>query len=73
MRRREFIRKSTMSAAGIYLGQSLAIGSKHGQANKYGIRNIEKNLAIAMWDFSWMLRHYKGGGFEDWDKALYEL
>ena len=30
-------------------------------------------LAINMWDFAWMMRHYKGGGMEDWDKALDEL
>ena len=23
-----------------------------------------------MWDFSWFLRHYAGGGFEDWDRVL---
>ena len=33
----------------------------------------EKPKAIAMWDFSWLLRTYEGGGFENWDKALDEL
>lgn len=37
------------------------------------LRNLEHPVAIAMWDFSWLLRHYDGGGFEDWDKALDEL
>ena len=33
--------------------------------------NTFKNpLAIAMWDFSWMLRHRKGDSFEDYDKVL---
>jgi hypothetical protein len=26
-----------------------------------------------MWDFSWLLRHHPGGGFEDWPRALDEL
>lgn len=30
----------------------------------------KKPLAITMWDFSWLLRHYQGGGFEDWDSLL---
>ena len=37
------------------------------------ILDPEAPKAIAMWDFSWLLRHYRGGGFEDWDKALDEL
>lgn len=31
---------------------------------------IKKPLSIAMWDSSWLRRRYRGGGFEDWDKAL---
>lgn len=34
---------------------------------------IEKPLAIAMWDSSWLRRRYRGGGFEDWDKVLSDL
>jgi hypothetical protein len=34
---------------------------------------LEKPLAIAMWDSTWLRRRYRGGGFEDWDKALTEL
>lgn len=33
----------------------------------------ESPKAIAMWDFSWLLRRYRGGGFEHWDKVLDEL
>lgn len=34
---------------------------------------LQEPLAIAMWDSSWLRRRYRGGGFEDWDKALCEL
>jgi len=37
------------------------------------LRELEHPVAITMWDFGWLLRHYEGGGFEDWDKALDEL
>lgn len=37
------------------------------------LREMEHPVAITMWDFGWLLRHYEGGGFEDWDKALDEL
>ena len=37
------------------------------------LTKIEKPLAIAMWDSSWLKRRYRGGGFEDWDRALDEL
>lgn len=31
---------------------------------------MKQPLAIAMWDFSWLLRHHRGGEFEDWDRVL---
>jgi hypothetical protein len=34
---------------------------------------VDKPLAIAMWDFSWILRHHRYGEFMDWDKVLEEL
>ena len=30
-------------------------------------------VAIAMWDFSWLLRHHPAGEFWDWSKVLDEL
>lgn len=30
-------------------------------------------LAIAMWDFSWLERHYEGGEYSDWGQILNEL
>lgn len=37
------------------------------------LKNLRKPLAIAMWDYTWLLRHYRYGGFENWDEALDEL
>ena len=41
----------------------------------YDMRNdlSPKRLAIAMWDFSWLFMHYKGGAFENYDKVTDEL
>ncbi len=37
------------------------------------ISKVKKPLAIAMWDFSWILRHHKYGEFENWEKVVSEL
>ena len=37
------------------------------------VSKLRKPLAIAMWDFSWILRHHRYGEFENWDKVLEEL
>lgn len=34
------------------------------------ISRLDKPVAIAMWDFSWILRHHRYGEFENWDKVL---
>lgn len=34
------------------------------------ISELKKNTAIAMWDFSWILRHHPGGSFENWEQVL---
>ena len=41
----------------------------------YDMRNdlSPKRLTIAMWDFSWLFMHYKGGAFENYDKVTDEL
>lgn len=38
-----------------------------------GVRSRKQPVAIAMWDFSWLERHYPGGEFENWDKVIDEL
>lgn len=34
------------------------------------ISELNHNTAIAMWDYSWILRHHRYGEFENWDAAL---
>jgi hypothetical protein len=72
--RRDFIKKSTL-ATGAVLSMPLISGAK-GFATNPGSKKIkrigdfDKPLAIAMWDYSWLLRHHKYGSFEDWDVVL---
>ena len=72
--RRTFIKKASMAAGMIGLNE---IYKNPEPVSKQGI-NIEKArvselikpVAIAMWDFSWILRHHRYGEFENWDKVL---
>jgi len=34
------------------------------------LQELSRPAAIAMWDFSWLLRHHRTGEFEDWDGVL---
>lgn len=34
---------------------------------------LDRPVAITMWDFSWLERRWPGAGYEDWDQALDEL
>jgi hypothetical protein len=51
----------------------MSLQSEHGMKTMNTLDKLTKPLAITMWDSSWIRRHYRGGGFEDWDKALSEL
>ncbi|HEY8665054.1 MAG TPA: cellulase-like family protein [Tepidisphaeraceae bacterium] len=37
------------------------------------LSSLSAPLALAMWDFTWLLRHYPNGAFEDWGRCLDEL
>ncbi len=71
MRRRSFMNQ---------VGRGLALSAlpaellrNHSFPRIDSFRSNAKPLAMAMWDFSWLLRKYRKGGFEDWNKALDEL
>lgn len=73
MERREFL-KNTALASGTVLGSSLISCSETNNSEKYmtfkPISLQQRRLAIAMWDFSWILRHHRYGEFENWDQVL---
>jgi hypothetical protein len=79
MERRKFIKQTSAGLGSLMVGSSVAHGNSMFNENRLQkmqtipISKTEKPLAIAMWDFSWILRHHRYGEFENWDKVLEEL
>ncbi len=69
MNRRKFIKATAYT--GVALSAAAYLPGSWGMMQQQ--LNPQKPLAINMWDYTWLLRHYKGGGMEDWDKSLDEL
>lgn len=77
MERRGFIKNAALAGTAALLPVSPILGasSLSSLSNTKDIRPVPiskviKPLAIAMWDFSWILRHHKYGDFYDWDRVL---
>jgi hypothetical protein len=75
--RRDFI-KTVSLGSGALLVPGIVEGTagpvNQTQENSFGkLSELKTPLAIAMWDYSWILRHHRYGEFEDWDKVLNEL
>ncbi|MBI5008135.1 MAG: hypothetical protein HZB98_00435 [Bacteroidia bacterium] len=72
--RRSFIKQVSAGAGLITLPGLLAVSSLKNPMQRYGkpvrVSTLSKPVAIAMWDFSWILRHHRYGEFEDWDNVL---
>ncbi len=76
MHRRQFM-ETAVKASGLLLASASGLpGCLSTKAENSAVLPISKTkqpLAIAMWDFSWILRHHRYGEFENWDKVLEEL
>ncbi len=70
MQRREFMKTAMLAGAAVAGGLGEVSAKSKGL---HTLRAQKKNLAIAMWDFSWLLRHHPAGEFLDWDRVLDEL
>jgi len=75
MERRKFIKNASLaSSAAVVLPSvpDLFIPSGKEKINKnyIPISKTKKPLAIAMWDYTWILRHHQYGEFFDWDRTL---
>ncbi len=73
MERREFIKNSTLATAAIITSSLEGCKNKDRGSHSLGLLPIsqqDRPLAIAMWDFSWILRHHHYGEFENWDQVL---
>ena len=68
--RREFL-KQTTGALLAGLGTRVAADRPSARStNPTSVSRRETPTAIAMWDFSWLLRHYPTGEFEHWNAVL---
>lgn len=77
MERRNFIKKTTLGTGAWLLADPFPEAGLKAydiqNKNSLPLNSLKKPLAIAMWDFSWILRHHRYGEFEDWDRVLEEL
>ena len=72
--RRTFLRNTAL-VSGALLMPSLGCSNFKGkpeavQVGAKRVSELKTPLAIAMWDYSWILRHHRYGEFEDWDRVL---
>lgn len=77
MKRRDFINNIKLAGTASLILPSSLLGNGHSTkaVNNTGhsmvpISKVKKPLAIAMWDYSWILRHHRYGEFLDWDLVL---
>jgi len=75
MERRKFIKQTAVSLSSLcVMGSGVGIGcptEKSSCSEQFvPISKTKKPLAIAMWDFSWILRHHRYGEFENWEQVI---
>ena len=71
MDRRTFCRRSVTAASGaLLIPPAIFSVNDFPQRRIFPLQKIKKPLAIAMWDYSWILRHHRYGEFEHWDQVL---
>jgi len=70
--RRDFLKKTILVAGSTFAPgiASSTVFTKSSENIPVRISNLKKPVAIAMWDYSWILRHHRYGEFEDWDMVL---
>jgi hypothetical protein len=74
MKRRKFINLTAAGTGALITGPLAGAESNtpvyEAEKDSTRISRLKQNTAIAMWDFSWILRHHRYGEFENWDAAL---
>ena len=72
MNRRKFIEEAAKSSAALLAvtGSMSNLACSSPAREVVPISQVKKPLAIAMWDYSWILRHHRYGEFENWDRVL---
>lgn len=73
MERKDFLKTVAAGAGLLAAGPLLACTQAPADAGRrklLPLDQLRKPLAIAMWDFSWILRHHRYGEFEHWEQVL---
>lgn len=75
LNRRKFIQNATTATGSILMTPSLLSANNSQKPISENrcpsdLKTIKNPLAIAMWDYSWILRHHRYGEFENWDAVL---
>lgn len=79
MERRNFLKDISLGTGALLSGSLLSAAGLHSPqifaapVQQLPLHKLKKPLAIAMWDFSWILRHHRYGEFENWNKVLEQL
>lgn len=68
MQRRTVIKGMAAAGAAMAVGETSTVARPTPALP--GVSQLEKPVAIAMWDFSWLHRHHPAGSFHDWDRVL---
>ncbi len=73
--RRKFLKKTVLATGYTFMSGTAdsAINTIPFEKISIRISKLKHPVAIAMWDYSWILRHHRYGEFEDWNKVLEEL
>lgn len=73
MNRRRFMKVAGGAAGLLLANEHVSAQSVEKAPALPPVTKAKKPVAIAMWDFSWLLRHHPAGEFADWSKTLDEL
>lgn len=77
MERRNFLKDISLGTSALLAGSLIPASAAEMATSllheKPPLHKLKKPLAIAMWDFSWILRHHRYGEFENWNKVLTQL
>jgi hypothetical protein len=72
--RRNFIKNASAVTGAMIIPPILSskqtVRASAGNNSPVDLMKMKNPLAIAMWDYSWLLRHHMYGDFEDWDIVL---
>lgn len=72
--RRDFLKNiSLASVAALTPAVADAVAHEDQIQGMRRVSKLQQPVAIAMWDYSWILRHHRYGEFENWDEVLEAL